>query len=111
MQLSATDRFTVELATELYGLDRWGNGFMTVGENGHLEVRPHADGPAIDVHETVRELAGQGLGTPMLLRFPQLLDAQVERLSGAFGRAMDEFHYDGGRQRRRLRRQPKDSSS
>jgi arginine decarboxylase len=97
MHLSATDPFTVERALELYGIDRWGNGYLTVGPGGHLEVCPQPGVETrIDVYETVRRLAERGTGTPLLLRFPQLLTAQVDRLAGAFASAIEEFDYRGG---------------
>ena len=37
MNVSATDRFTVEHAAELYGLEAWGNGSEVVAECGQLE--------------------------------------------------------------------------
>lgn len=96
MNVRATDRFTVQDAIELYGLDGWGNGYLDVADNGHLLVRPGgAPTGAIDVYETVRELQRRGVKTPVTLRFPQLLRAQVDALCGSFYRAIEEFHYPG----------------
>ncbi|MFQ5720027.1 MAG: biosynthetic arginine decarboxylase [Acidobacteriota bacterium] len=94
--MGPTDRFTVDHAVDLYGLDRWGNGYLAVGADGHLRVQPVADRLRfIDVVDVVQRLARRGLTPPVLLRFPQLLAAQVERLAGAFGSAIDEYHYPG----------------
>jgi arginine decarboxylase len=94
MNVSATDRFTIQDATDLYGLDGWGNRYLAIGDDGSLLVTPTGDRRrAIDVHEIVERAAGQGLKTPLLLRFPELLRAQVERLTGSFARAIDEFEY------------------
>jgi len=96
MHLTMTDRFTVDHAAEVYGLDGWGNGYLRIRDDGHLVVTPcrRLAGGA-SVHEVVEELARRGIHAPILLRFPQLLRAQVEDLAGAFSRAIEEFHYEG----------------
>ena len=94
MNVSATDRFTIQDSTDLYGLDGWGNNYLAIGDDGALLVTPTGDRRrAIDVHEIVEEAARQGLKTPLLLRFPEILQGQVERLTGSFARAIDEFNY------------------
>jgi arginine decarboxylase len=94
MSVSATDRFTIDDAVELYGLDGWGDGYLRVGDNGHLLVTPTRDrSHAIDVPAVLEETARRGVKTPILLRFPQLLEAQVAKLQGAFDRALTEFKY------------------
>ncbi len=96
MIVPATERFTVQNAVELYGLDGWGNGYFTIGADGHLKVTPIGESEgSIDVLEAVRQLRARGLATPLLLRFPQLLAAQTDRLAGSFQRAIREFEYEG----------------
>ncbi len=96
MNVSATDRFTVDDAAEIYGLDTWGNGYLAVGSDGHLRVTPGGDSNrGIDLYDVVSRLAARGFKTPMLLRFPQLLEGQVEKLTGAFNRAISEYSYPG----------------
>ena len=94
--MGPTDRFTIDRAVELYGLDRWGNGYLGIGPDGHLRVQP-GDDPArfIDVAAVVEALGRQGFSPPLLLRFPQLLEAQVNRLAGAFRSAIQEYDYPG----------------
>lgn len=94
MNVSATDRFSVRHASELYGLDAWGNGYFSIRDNGHLVVAPDRD-PArgIDVREIVGRLSERGVHTPVLLRFPQLLAAQIRDLSSCFDKAIAEYQY------------------
>jgi arginine decarboxylase len=96
MHLTPTDRFTAEHAAELYGLDAWGNGYLAIRDDGHLIVTPGGD-PArgIDILDVVRRLRDRDVRTPLLLRFPQLLEGQIDKLSGAFARAVEEFEYPG----------------
>lgn len=90
------EKFTVEDAMSLYGMDSWGSGYFHVNDAGHLEVRPGtAETSRVDVREVVDGLKRRGLTTPLLLRFPQLLEAQVRQLCGAFRRAISEYEYKG----------------
>ncbi|TDI46084.1 MAG: biosynthetic arginine decarboxylase [Acidobacteria bacterium] len=94
MNVSVTDRFKVEHATELYGLEGWGGGYFAIQPNGHLAVTPRRDSSqGVDLYEVVTKLRAQGIRTPVLLRFPQVVVSQVERLTGAFQAAIDEYDY------------------
>ncbi len=94
MNIPATERFTVDDAVNIYGLDGWGNGYLAVGEDGHLLVTPSRDpSRAIDVARVVEDLGRRGFKTPLLLRFPQLLEGQVSELAAAFANATREFSY------------------
>lgn len=94
MNFPATDRFTVDDAVNIYGLDGWGNGYLAVGEDGHLLVTPTREpSRSIDVLRVVEDLAKRGFKTPILLRFPQLLEGQVTELATAFSNAIREFNY------------------
>jgi arginine decarboxylase len=96
MNVPVTDRFTVKHAAETYGLDHWGNGYLAIGKDGHLRVLPERDArQGIDVYEVVRRLNGEGLRTPLLLRFPQLLEGQVRQLAHSFRNAIEEYRYPG----------------
>ena len=87
-------RFTTDDAVNLYGLDGWGNGFFAIGQDGHLRVTPGREpSKFIDVPQVVEELIRRGHRTPLLLRFPQLLQAQVDDLAGAFANAIREYNY------------------
>ena len=96
MHLTPTDHFTAEHAAELYGLDAWGNGYLAIRDDGHLIVTPGGDSArGIDILDVVGKLRDRDVRTPLLLRFPQLLEGQVDKLSGAFARAVEEFEYPG----------------
>ena len=94
MNVSFTDRFTTDDAVNIYGLDAWGNGYISVSEDGHLLVAPGRDpAKAIDVFRVVEDLVRRGIKTPLLLRFPQLLEGQVNELSQSFASAIREYSY------------------
>jgi len=94
MNVSFTERFTTDDAVNIYGLDGWGNGYFAIGEDGHLLVTPTREpARAIDVYRVIDDLAKRGIKTPVLLRFPQLLEGQVNELSQSFANAIREYNY------------------
>jgi arginine decarboxylase len=77
----------------LYGIENWGNGFFDVNASGHLMVKPFRTGPGVDLFQVVEELAKRRCPTPVLLRFPQILETQMRTLHQAFQSAITEFQY------------------
>jgi arginine decarboxylase len=77
----------------LYGIENWGNGFFDVNASGHLMVKPFRTGPGVDLLQVVEELAKRRCPTPVLLRFPQILETQMRTLHQAFQSAITEFQY------------------
>lgn len=76
-----------------YGVDEWGAGYFTISPTGHLLVCPFGNGRAADLLEVVRQSTGQGLSLPLLVRFPQILHTQLQRLYSCFDQAIREFGY------------------
>ncbi len=93
--------FTVREAEDLYQVPGWGDGYYRISGAGTLAVLPLGpDGPEIDVHEITEHLGREGLGTPLTLRFPQVLQHRVDRLNKAFHKALKDnncknVHYRG----------------
>lgn len=83
--------FTVREAEDLYQVPGWGDGYYRITGAGTLAVMPLGpDGPEIDVHDIVEKLAEENLGTPLTLRFPQVLMHRVDRLNKAFHKALKD---------------------
>jgi arginine decarboxylase len=92
-----SEKFAIEDALNLYGIDSWGAGYFGISEEGHLQVRPTAESSLnIDLVHLVEDMRRKGLATPLLLRFPQLLDRQVKNLCNSFRKAINEYEYEGG---------------
>ena len=88
--------WTPEDATALYMIDRWGAGYFSVDADGNLCVSPlQSKGATIPILRVVQEGIDQGLVTPMLIRFQDLLRHRVEALNEAFLRAIAENKYNG----------------
>jgi arginine decarboxylase len=86
--------WTVQDATELYRISSWGDPFFFVNPNGHMAVRAlDESGTTMDVVDIVNELRRRGVQFPVLLRFQDVLRAQVRRVNEAFRSAIAESNY------------------
>jgi arginine decarboxylase len=86
----------VEDAIRLYNVDRWGAGYFSVNEAGHIVVTPQGEqGAAIDVMEVLDEALAQGMGLPLVIRFQDILHDRVRALNEAFRSAIAELRYRG----------------
>ena len=86
----------IEQTLETYGIQNWGAGYFDVNRKGNLIVRPvEGDPRSADLKEIIDDLAKRGITAPVLLRFPQLVAAQVRKLQRAFSRSIREFEYQG----------------
>jgi len=80
---------------DIYDVDAWGAGYFEIGPRGNLLIRPDRGDPRYaDLMEIVDHLVKQRkLSTPLVLRFPQLLENQLRKLHGAYEDATREFKY------------------
>jgi arginine decarboxylase len=94
--MEPTERWTPQLASDLYDVASWGKGYFSVGENGHVRVHPEKD-PArsIDLKELVDTLVLRGIDLPILIRFADILKHRLGELYSAFQTAIAEHHYQG----------------
>ena len=88
--------WTAADARALYNVDGWGLGYFGVNDRGHLIVHPDRDpGRGLDLYRIATDLGEQGVGLPLLLRFPDILRARMGTLVERFRRARDECGYSG----------------
>ena len=82
---------------QVYGVENWGAGYFDVNSKGHIIVRPaKGDARFVDLKEMVDELlTKQKLKLPLLIRFPQLLTAQLRALCNAYQTAISQYGYRG----------------
>jgi arginine decarboxylase len=88
--------WSVADSSRLYGLEAWGDPYFTVSARGHVIVQPRGErGGSLDLVELVQELRGRNLSLPLLIRFDDILEDRLERLHGAFERAIAQYGYAG----------------
>src|SRR5215510_3049702 len=94
---STTRAWSVHDASELYEVARWGKGYFSVSESGHMQVHPTKEpARAIDLKELVDRLQLRGIGLPVLVRFTDILKHRLGDIHAAFHTAITQHHYQGG---------------
>ena len=89
--------WTVHDASELYEVSRWGNGYFSVNEAGHMQVHPTKDtSKAIDLKELIDRLQLRGISLPVLVRFTDILKHRLADIHAAFQAAIGQHQYQGG---------------
>ncbi|WP_347296756.1 biosynthetic arginine decarboxylase, partial [uncultured Bacteroides sp.] len=71
----------------------WGTSYFGINDKGHVVVTPRKDGVAVDLKELVDELQLRDVASPMLVRFPDILDNRIEKMSSCFKQAAEEYGY------------------
>jgi arginine decarboxylase len=91
----APNEWSVADAVELYRIASWGDPFFFVNSSGHMAVRALDEaGTTMDVVAIVAELRRRGVSFPVLLRFQDVLRAQVRRINEAFRKAIADANYE-----------------
>lgn len=95
--MSRNKSWTVEDATNLYGIDKWGAGYFAVDESGDVVITPLGEnnGVRISLHEIAKGIEERGLAMPVLLRIENILGSQIKRLHETFNKVIDEIGYHG----------------
>ena len=86
-------KWRIEDSAELYNIPGWGLKYFSVNDKGHVQVTPKENGPAIDLKEVMDTLQLRDVQAPLLLRFPDILDDRIRKISECFDRAAKEYEY------------------
>jgi arginine decarboxylase len=96
MLKDTVDRWTVTDASELYEVPRWGKGYFSVNERGHIQVHPTKDPAlAIDMKDLIDRLQLRGLDLPILVRFNGILNDRLREINDAFTQAIKDHDFKG----------------
>lgn len=88
-------KWRIEDSSELYNVEGWGINYFSINSNGHVQVSPREGCPAVDLHDLMAELQLRDVDAPVLLRFPDILDNRIQKISGCFRKAAKEYGYEG----------------
>jgi len=86
-------KWRIEDSAELYNIHGWGLDYFSINEKGHITVTPKKDGAGVDLKELMDELMLRDVDAPVLLRFPDILDNRIEKISNCFKIAAEEYEY------------------
>ena len=86
-------RGRIEDSAELYNITGWGLKYFSINDNGHVQVTPREGCASVDLKELMDELQIRDITAPVLLRFPDILDNRIEKISRCFKQAAEEYKY------------------
>lgn len=88
-------KWRVEDSAELYNISGWGRKYFGINDKGHVCVTPKEGYASVDLKDVMDELQVRDVSAPVLLRFPDILDNRIEKISNCFARASEEYDYQG----------------
>lgn len=88
-------KWRVEDSAELYNIDGWGRQYFGINQKGHITVCPKKGNAEVDLKDVMDELRVRDVMAPVLLRFPDILDNRIEKISNCFKKASKEYEYQG----------------
>lgn len=86
-------KWRIEDSAELYNISGWGRQYFSINDRGHICVTPRQGLMPVDLREVMDELQLKDVTAPVLLRFPDILDNRVEKISNCFRHAALEYGY------------------
>ena len=86
-------KWRIEDSAELYNISGWGRQYFSINDRGHICVTPRQGLMPVDLREVMDELQLKDVTAPVLLRFPDILDNRVEKISNCFRHAAQEYGY------------------
>ncbi|MDE6418674.1 MAG: biosynthetic arginine decarboxylase [Duncaniella sp.] len=88
-------RWRIEDSAELYNIQGWGRQYFSINDKGHVCVTPREGYASVDLREVMDELQVKDITSPVLLRFPDILDSRIEKISKCFAVASRQYDYQG----------------
>jgi arginine decarboxylase len=88
-------KWRIEDSVELYNINGWGVDYFSINDDGHVIVNPKKNCASVDLKELIDELSLRDVSTPMLIRFPDIIDNQIDIISQCFQAAAKEYGYNG----------------
>ncbi|MGI5914636.1 MAG: biosynthetic arginine decarboxylase [Bacteroidales bacterium] len=86
-------KWRIEDSSELYNIDGWGVDYFSINEKGNVVVKPQSDSYPVDLKVLIDELSLMDVTAPVLLRFPDILDDRIVKISNCFQKASEEYSY------------------
>src|SRR5258707_361835 len=88
--------WTAAYAADLYDIARWGKGYFSIDDTGHVRVHPNKDPERwLDLKQLVDRLQLRGIDLPILIRFAGILKHRLGEIHTAFSSAISENKYTG----------------
>jgi arginine decarboxylase len=86
-------KWRIDDSAELYNIAGWGRNYFSINEKGHVAVTPREGCVSVDLKDVMDELQVRDMTSPVLLRFPDILDNRIEKISKCFKEAATRYEY------------------
>ena len=90
------NNWQIQDVIEQIGIENWGNGYFSIDHHGNVTCSPDGSQKgSISLPSIIEQAKSNALTTPMIIRFPQIIKSQLEKMHTAFISARSEFSYSG----------------
>ncbi len=86
-------KWRIDDSAELYNIIGWGRNYFSINGKGHIVVTPRQGCASVDLKDVMDELQLRDITAPVLLRFPDILDNRIEKISNCFAKAAQQYDY------------------
>ena len=86
-------KWRIDDSADLYNIVGWGRNYFSINQQGHVAVTPRQGYASVDLKDVMDELQVRDMSTPILLRFPDILDPRIEKISNCFEEASKRYNY------------------
>jgi arginine decarboxylase len=86
-------KWTIKDAAETYNLDGWGNNYFKINDKGNVCVVSPFNNNQVPLIDIIDELGFKDINSPILLRFPDIMEDRIKLISDSFDKAAKEFDY------------------
>ncbi|MGJ8528483.1 biosynthetic arginine decarboxylase [Maritalea sp.] len=86
-----------KLGADIYGMEKWGQQFLTVmpnGDAGLIDIQNKNAAP-VSIPDIVKDLSERGIYSPVLLRVNSFLENSLTNLNEGFAEAIKEYEFNG----------------
>lgn len=87
-------KWRIEDSAELYNVSGWGLKYFSINDKGHVQVTPRPGCTPVDIKDVMDTLQIRDVDAPLLLRFPDILDDRIRKISDCFQKAAEEYGYE-----------------
>lgn len=88
-------KWRIEDSAETYNIGGWGLKYFSINDKGNVQVVPRQGYSPVDLQEVMEELRLRDVSAPVLLRFPDILEDRIQKISSCFKKAAQEYNYKG----------------
>ncbi|MBN2546925.1 MAG: biosynthetic arginine decarboxylase [Spirochaetes bacterium] len=95
VQKEILDRWNIDKAKELYGINNWSAGYFDINQKGEVILTADTrDGKKeISLIDIISGIKERGFDMPLLLRIENFLDSQLTSIHESFKSAIEKFKY------------------